>query len=68
MLGRESPKDPMEVAHDRILRDLNTAAGSNLGRAVSEAREYLQHYPHDEAMAKALTRAQKRLQESDIAG
>ena len=68
MLGREPPKDPMEVAHDRILRDLNTAAGANLGRAVSEAREYLQHHPHDDTMVKALARAQKRLEESNTAG
>ena len=58
----------MEVARDRLLRDLNIAAGTNLGCAISEVREYLHHYPHDDAMAKALTRAQKRLQESDTAG
>jgi len=68
MLGREPPRDPMEVARDRLLRDLNTAAGTNLGRAVSEGREYLHHHPHDDAMAKALARAQKRLRESNTAG
>jgi len=68
MSGREPPKNPMEIARDRLLRDLNTAAGANLGRAVSEGREYLHHRPHDDAMAKALARAQKRLEESNTAG
>jgi hypothetical protein len=67
-LGREPPRDPLEVARDRLLRDLNVAVGTNLSRAISEGREYLHHYPHDEVVAEALTRAQRHLRESNTSG
>ncbi len=67
-VGREPPRDPAKLARDRLLRDLNIAVGTNLGRAISEGSEYLHHYPHDDVMAEALTRAERRLQESNSAG
>ena len=65
---REPQKDPTKLTRDRLLRDLNTVPGTNLGRAISEASEYLHHYPHDEVVSKALAHAERRLQESNTAG
>jgi len=67
-VGDETPRDPIEAAHDRLLRELNLALGTNLGRAIREGSEYLHHHPHDDVIAEALARAQRRLKESNAAG